>query len=258
MTSSTSIVPGAEPFSADGGPVGVLLSHGFTGSPASMVPWGRAMAERGHTVRVPLLPGHGTTWQQMNTTRWRDWYGALEREFLALRERSERVVVGGLSMGGALALRLAAMHPDDVDAVVVVNPALAMGNPMLRLVPFLKWVVPSSPAIGNDIAKPGQDERAYPRTPHKALHSMMQMWDDVVPRLPEVTAPLLFLRSPQDHVVDGQTIDLVRARVGSPVAEFVDLADSFHVATLDHDAELIHERSAAFIDEHVAGTVDDG
>ncbi|HEY9565305.1 MAG TPA: esterase, partial [Nocardioides sp.] len=58
--------------------VGVLLSHGFTGSPASMKPWGRFLAERGYAVEVPLLPGHGTTWQDMNTTNWDDWYGEIE------------------------------------------------------------------------------------------------------------------------------------------------------------------------------------
>ncbi|MGJ9411990.1 alpha/beta hydrolase [Aeromicrobium sp. CF4.19] len=252
MSTASSIVPGAEPYSTEGGRTGVLLSHGFTGSPASMVPWGRALAAHGHTVRVPLLPGHGTTWQQMNTTRWQDWYDALEHELLDLRTQCDHVVVGGLSMGGALALRLAALHPEAVDAVVVVNPALAMGDPKLKVLPLLKWVVPSIPAIGGDIAKPGQDEVAYPRTPLKALHSMVRLWSDIIPRLGEVTTPLLFFRAPQDHVVDGQTIELVRSRVGSRVAEFVELHDSYHVATIDHDAELIERRSAEFIAEHVS------
>lgn len=251
MRANSTTVPGTDPFAADGGPVGVLLSHGFTGSPASMVPWGRDLAERGHTVRVPRLPGHGTTWQEMNTMRWEDWYWALEQELLALRDQCDHVVVGGLSMGGALALRLAAEHPETVAAAVVVNPALAMGDPKLRLIPFLKWVLPSTPAIGGDIKMSGQDEIAYARTPLKALHSMMQMWDDVVPRLGRVTAPLLFFRSPEDHVVDGQTIELVRERVGSEHTEYVELTNSYHVATIDHDAEIIFERTAAFIDEHV-------
>lgn len=250
MNVDTARLPGSEPFSADGGPVGVLLSHGFTGSPASIVPWGRALAERGHTVRVPLLAGHGTRWQDLNATRWTDWYDGLERELLELRDRCEHVVVGGLSMGGALALRLAADHPETVDAVVVVNPALASRDPRLRLLPVLKHLVPSLPAIGNDIAKPGQDEHAYPRTPLKALHSGTRLWRETAERLGDVTAPLLFLRSPQDHVVDGSTIDLVRERIGSPVAEFVELPRSYHVATLDHDADLVVERSAAFIATH--------
>ncbi|MDT4933686.1 MAG: carboxylesterase, partial [Pseudonocardiales bacterium] len=69
----------AEPFSADGGPVGVILSHGFTGTPASMRPWAQHLAAAGYTVRLPLLPGHGTSWQETNRTRWQDWYGAIEQ-----------------------------------------------------------------------------------------------------------------------------------------------------------------------------------
>ena len=82
------IAPTAEPFHAgatpdptDGQRVGVLLSQGFTGSPASMVPWGRYLAEQGFGVAVPRLPGHGTTWQELNRTRWADWYGEVERAF---------------------------------------------------------------------------------------------------------------------------------------------------------------------------------
>lgn len=126
MTSAAHVdlLPGAEPFSADGGRIGVLLSHGFTGSPASMTPWGRQLAGLGHTVRVPRLPGHGTTWKDMNTTRWTDWYAEVDHALTELHDRCDHVVVAGLSMGGCLALRLAEQRPDDVAAVVLVNPAI--------------------------------------------------------------------------------------------------------------------------------------
>ena len=251
MSESLPVVAGAEPFAADGGPVGVLLSHGFTGSPASMTPWARDLAARGYTVRVPRLPGHGTTWQQMNRTTWHDWYGALDAELTELRKGCDRVVVAGLSMGGCLALRLAEQRPDDVAAVVVVNPAVASRDPRLRLVPVLRWVLPSMPAIGGDIKKPGVTETAYDRTPLKALHSMTRLWSDVRADLGAVRAPLLFFRSTDDHVVDDSSIGIVRGAVGSAVAEYVTLEDSFHVATLDHDAPLIFERTAAFLEEHV-------
>ena len=251
MSESLPVVAGAEPFAADGGPVGVLLSHGFTGSPASMTPWARDLAARGYTVRVPRLPGHGTTWQQMNRTTWHDWYGALDAELTELRQGCDRVVVAGLSMGGCLALRLAEQRPDDVAAVVVVNPAVASRDPRLRLVPVLRWVLPSMPAIGGDIKKPGVTETAYDRTPLKALHSMTRLWADVRADLGAVRAPLLFFRSTDDHVVDDSSIGIVRGAVGSAVAEYVTLEDSFHVATLDHDAPLIFERTAAFLEEHV-------
>lgn len=255
--SSPPIVPGAEPYAADGGPVGVLLSHGFTGSPASMRPWGEHLATLGHTVRVPRLPGHGTTWQEMNRTTWRDWYGALEAELDVLRAHCEHVVVAGLSMGGCLALRLAEQRPRDVDAVVVVNPAVASDDPRLKAVPLLKWVVPSLDAIGGDIKKPGVEEKAYSRTPLKALHSMMQMWDDVRPGLGRIEAPVLFFRSTDDHVVDGTTLEIVRAGLRPDLGTFVTLENSFHVATLDHDAPLIFDRSAAFIAEHTGGGGDE-
>lgn len=253
MSPSPSVVPGAEPFAHDAGRVGVLLSHGFTGSPASMVDWGRDLAERGYTVRVPRLPGHGTTWQEMNRTTWRDWYGALDRELDVLRERCDAVVVAGLSMGGCLALRLAEQRPADVEGVVLVNPAVASRDPRLKAVPVLKHVLPSMAAIGGDIKKPGVSEGAYDRTPLRALHSMMQLWDDVRGGLDRVQSPVLFFRSVEDHVVDDSTLALVREGVRPDLLTVVELTDSYHVATVDHDAPLIRERSAAFVTEITGG-----
>lgn len=242
--------PGTEPFQAEGGPVGVLLSHGFTGSPASMTPWGRRLAAAGHAVEVPRLPGHGTTWQDMNTTTWRDWYGEVDAALTRLRGTCERVAVCGLSMGGALALRLAEHRPEDVDALVLVNPAIALKRLDLKFVPVLSRVLASMPGIGNDIKMPGQDEIGYDRTPLKALASQLQLWRDVRQNLDRVTAPTLLFRSREDHVVDDTTAGLVMRGISSPVRELVELTNSYHVATLDHDAQVIMERSDRFIADH--------
>lgn len=248
MTST--VVPGTEPFRADGNRVGVLLSHGFTGSPASMIPWAQHLAGAGYSVRVPRLPGHGTTWREMNRTRWTDWYAELDTALTELRASCDQVVVAGLSMGGCLALRLAEQRGPDVDALVLVNPAVSLDRLDLRLVPALQWVVPSMPGIGNDIKKPGQDEIGYDRTPLKALASQLTMWKDVRANLPKVTQPLLVFRSEDDHVVDATSVPIIFDAVSSTVTELVPLTNSFHVATLDHDAPLIFERAAAFIAEH--------
>lgn len=242
---------GADPLSVDGGPVGVLLSHGFTGSPASMVPWGKDPAARGYTVRVPRLAGHGTTWKDMNTTRWEDWYATLDTELSSMRAKCDKVVVAGLSMGGCLALALAERRPDDVDALVLVNPAIALDNKALILLPVLKHLVPSFPGIGNDIKKPGMDEYGYDRTPLKALASQIEMWKDVKADLTKVTQPLLFFRSDDDHVVDASSMELILPGVSSETVDFVALHDSYHVATLDNDAQFIFDTSASFIAEHV-------
>jgi len=246
-----SVKPGAEPFSHDDGPLGILLSHGFTGSPASMTPWGRHLAAQGYTVRVPRLPGHGTRWQDLSKVGWDDWYSELDEALSALRARCDRVAVCGLSMGGALGLRLAEQRPDDVDVLVLVNPAVTINEPRLKLLPVLKHVVPSLPGIGNDIKKPDADEIGYARTPLRALSSMLAGWQVVRADLGQVKAPLLLFRSVDDHVVDEASLALIRAGVGSTVAEYVTLTDSFHVATLDFDAALIFERSDEFIAKHL-------
>ena len=167
-----SVRPGAEAYRRDAGPVGVLLCHGFTGSPASMRPWADYLADRGASVVVPRLPGHGTTWQEMQGTRWVDWYAEDQRELLDLADRCPEVFVMGLSMGGTLALRLAEQHPEVVRGLVLVNASLRSDNKALAALPLLKTFVPAIKGVSNDIAKPGQDELAYDRTPLKPLYSL--------------------------------------------------------------------------------------
>lgn len=242
----------ARPELTGGRRIGVLVSHGFTGQPASVKPWGQHLGERGYGVEVPRLPGHGTTWREMNTTTWDDWYGELARVFDALCLSHDAVVVGGLSMGGALALKLAADHPDRVAGVMVVNPAVATKRFDVKLLPVLKHLLPSMPGIINDI-KAGGEEHGYPRTPLKAAHSMMRAWPALVASLPDVTAPLLYFRSTEDHVVDELSEPLITGRVSSTDVTVVRLENSYHVATLDHDAPLIFEESAKFV-ARVAGT----
>lgn len=241
----------ARPEDAGSPRVGVLLSHGFTGSPASMRPWGEFLASRGYAVEVPRLPGHGTTWQDMNTTRWEDWYAEVVRAFDKLRAENDRVVVGGLSMGGALVLRLAADRAEDVAGVMLVNAAVASTNKQLLAVPLVKRVVASMPAIGGDIKKSGVTEHAYDRTPLHALHSMVRAWKPLRRDLPKVTAPIRIFRSAVDHVVDPSSARIIKATVSSrDVVETV-LHESYHVATIDSDAQLIFEQSLEFI-EHLS------
>lgn len=242
------VMPPAEPFHADGGRTGVLLLHGFTGSPASMRPWGQHLADEGFTVDLPRLPGHGTTWQEMNRTRWQDWYATVDAAFRELHQRSTHVVVCGLSMGGALALQLAQDHGPRISGLVLVNPAIKVEDPRLTVLPVVKHLVGSLAGISNDIKKPGSAELAYNRTPLKALHSQTLAWRDIIRDLPEVTQPVLLLRSPQDHVVPASSSALLLSKISSQDVTEILLEDSFHVATLDNDAPRIFAESADFIE----------
>jgi carboxylesterase len=248
------IDPHAVPFSAaaqpsltDGRTIGVLLSHGFTGSPYSMRPWAAHLASLGFAVELPRLPGHGTTWQELNRTGWSDWYAEVARAFADLRSRTDAVVVGGLSMGGALALRLAADQGDDVSGVMVVNPAVATQRKDVLALPVLKHVVAAFPGIANDVKKSGVEEHGYTKTPLKAAASMMAGWKDLRTDLGRVRAPLLYFKSTEDHVVDPLSYKVIMGSVSSTDVTSRMLDNSYHVATLDNDAPAIFSESAAFV-----------
>ncbi|MFC5724601.1 alpha/beta hydrolase [Streptomyces gamaensis] len=248
------LLPGAEPFRHDGGEVGALVCHGFTGSPQSVRPWAEHLAERGLSVSLPLLPGHGTRWQDMQVTTWQDWYAEVDRALRELRERCSRVFVCGLSMGGALALRLAAKHGDAISGVAVVNPANKVHGQATKALPVLRHLVRSTQGIASDIAKEGAEEVGYDRVPLHAAHSFRRFLRLLDGELPQVTQPLLLLHSPQDHVVPPADSERILSRVSSRDVTERLLDRSYHVATLDHDAELVFEETYAFITRIVAGT----
>ena len=234
----------------DNAATGVLLSHGFTGSPVSLAGWARHLSAQGYAVSMPLLPGHGTTWRELARTPWERWYEAYDQAYQELRERTDRVVAAGLSMGGTLALRLAAHQP--VAGVAVVNPGLTIDDRRARYAGLLKYVMPSVPAIANSIKLEGQDEGAYLRTPVGGVHQLTRLFRDTTAVLPRITAPVLAFRSTVDPVVPESSMDVLRRLLGSEL-EVVSLENSYHVATMDHDAPLIFDRSHQFIQRISAG-----
>lgn len=239
------ILEGAEPQSWSGDNHGVLVLHGFTGSPHSVRPWAQAFANAGYTVELPLLPGHGTTVEDMIATSWTDWSAAAEDAYQRLAEQCDLVMVAGLSMGGTLTAWLAARHPEIV-GIELVNPAV-MPQPEMEemLRPMMEAGEITFDAIGSDIAMEGIVELAYDRTPLGPLVSLSEAIDDLQPLLESIVCPVLLMTSPQDHVVVAASSDHFASQVGGTV-ERVSLDRSFHVATLDFDAPLIEERSVEF------------
>jgi carboxylesterase len=244
----------AEPFSSDGGPIGVVVSHGFTGTPGSMRPWAEHLAAAGYTVRLPLLPGHGASWRDTNQSRWPHWYDAIESVYTDLTNRCQTVFAVGLSMGGTLVTRLAERHPDGVAGLVLVNPAYGTKRRDAKLAPYIAWAVRSRPSIGGDIKKPGVEEPAGDRTPVVAFASLLKLWKLTVAELPAVRAPILMYRSREDHVVDELSGQLLKAGAVNTTVREVVLENSYHVATLDNDAPTIFEGSVEFIESLTSAT----
>jgi carboxylesterase len=247
------IIPGAEPWASDGDSNGVLVLHGFTGNPQSMRPLAEALAAAGFTVDMPLLPGHGTTVDDMVPTRWADWSGAADEAYRALAARCDRVMVTGLSMGGSLSCWLATQHPD-IAALALINPMIdppaADFQAVIRA--MLDEGTEVAPGIGSDIAKEGSTEAAYEGSPLRAALSLFEGVEELSPHLGEITCPVLLLSSREDHVVAPESGDLLEATVGGPI-ERIWLERSFHVATLDWDAPVIEERVVAFAAKELRG-----
>lgn len=225
-----------------------LMLHGFTGTPGSIEPWARRFRQQGWSVCTPTLAGHGTTWQEMGRTTWPEWLHGPEEDLKRLaRDTGGPIVVAGLSMGGTTALALAERHPDLVAAVLLVNPALGVKSPVARFAFWLQHIVPSVPSIASDIRKPGVREPAYPRVPVASVAELNGYTAHVRARLDRIRCPIWLATSTVDHLVAiSDSDDIESSAVNAAGITRVTAENSWHVATLDHDADMIAEESERF------------
>lgn len=244
------------PFFLAGGSVGVLLIHGFTGAPPEMRRLGDYLHQQDFTVSAPLLPGHGTSTADLNRVRWQQWTAHVEAALADLRARCSTVFVGGLSMGGVLALYLAAQHPDLAGALLYA-PAMRLAGWRPRLVPLLKRAV-HLVSKGGDEYWANPDARAllwcYDEYPVVAAHELQRLIAHVRRMLPRVSCPLLIVYSLADPVVPPAAIEDIVRRVSTDDISLLTLERSGHVVTLDADWEAVAEKTLAFVRAHLPET----
>jgi len=240
------------PFLLEGSPVGVLLIHGFTSSPPEMRLVGDYLHQRGLTVSGPLLPGHGTTVEDMNRCQWADWTGHAEGALADLQARCEMVFVGGLSMGSLLTLYLAAHHPE-LDGAILYSPAVGVVNRLIYLTPVLKYLIRQKAKSGeSDLTDPEADQRiwSYEEYPACAAHEFLKLMRRVRRLMPGVTCPLLIVHSPLDRHIHPHSARYTYERVGSADKELVTFHNSGHGLTVDSEWEFVSEKTYEFIQAH--------
>jgi carboxylesterase len=257
---SAPIRSGAEPLSRDGSgalsSVGILLVHGFTGSPVSLRPLAELLSKRGFAIEMPRLPGHGTTPRDLLPFRYADWRAEAKAALERLRQRTTTQVAVGLSMGGTLVLDLGTTEP--LHGVVSINAQiLDRGGVVVKLAPLIEKLLPLAPASAaglkkNDI-KRGGEEDAYDLVAAAAGNSLVKALPEVRGRLGQLTMPLLVIYSRDDHCVSPASSQALPSLVGTKRVTVLELLDSYHVATLDNDLPLI-EASVASFAESVAKT----
>jgi carboxylesterase len=230
--------------------VGILLVHGFTGSPASMRPWAEYLNQRGYTVKVPLLPGHGTTPHDLNLVKWQEWPAKVESDLQELLRTCRKVFICGLSMGGGTTLNIATRYSKELAGIILVNPMIHV-----KFVPHqLAWAISRfqkmRDSVGDDIKRPGITEYGYDALPSVGVYQLLKMLHYTRKRLHDVTAPMLLFHSVDDHTLPVTNTEIVMKGVGSRQKQRIELVNSYHVATLDYDQEVIFENSRLFIESH--------
>lgn len=228
--------------------IGVVLVHGYTGSPAAMRPWAEFLNQNGYTVRVPLLPGHGTKPEDLNEIKWEQWPAKVEAEIAELQKTCNKIFICGLSMGGGTTLHIAAKASNKLTGIILVNPMIHVAFIGPKIAFFLSRLQKLRKSVGDDIKRPGVTEWGYDALPTRGVYELLKMLKYTRERLHDVTVPMQLFHSVDDHTLPVSNTEIVMKSVGSRIKQRIELTNSYHVATIDYDAEIIFENSRIFIE----------
>ena len=230
------------------GHIGVVLVHGFTGSPAAMRPWAEFLNARGYSVRVPLLPGHGTKPADLNEIEWPEWPAKVLSEISELQKHCSQIFVAGLSMGGGTTLQVASTIQDQLSGIILVNPMIHVRGISPQLAYVISRGIKFGKSVGNDIKRKGVTEYSYDKMPYRGIYQLLTMLKLTRAALPSIKVPMQLFHSVDDHTLPVSNTEIIMREIGSPNKSRIELLNSYHVATIDHDADLIFANSLTFIE----------
>ena len=243
----TELMPGAEPFFYKGGDTGCLLLHGFTATPQEMRRLGQFLGQCGFTVHGVLLAGHGTHVQDLSTTTWRDWYDSAYNGWQRLSDCCTRVFAIGLSLGGGLALHLAA-HVS-LSGVVAMATPLVLEPRWLWMARILKHVTPyrkkGTSSIQNSEAL--ADRVAYAYEPTASLEQLLVFFRHLYEDLPDVLIPALLMHSRHDTTVDPATMPRLHERLRTTDKQMTWLEEGGHIVTEDYGHQFVYREIRDFV-----------
>lgn len=227
----------------------MLLIHGFTSDDRGMLPIANVARELGLAVEVPLLRGHGRTYRDLRGVSWDDWVGDVSHALTSLRQRAERVIVAGYSLGGLLALAMAAQY-EDLDSVVVLAPALRIAHPLAPFAVLARgWMpfVPMGKAVAYSDPSLASGDTSYPRLAVDAFASFYRATRHVERMLPRIKAPLLVVHALRDRVIRPEAATIAYNQVTSTEKQLVWLERSGHALLDDVDAGDVLQHVRGFL-----------
>ena len=235
-----------DPFFHKGTEVGVLLIHGFTGSPSEMRPLGNALHKAGYTVYAPLLAGHGSTPEDMAMTTWRDWWQSVQTAYDKLVEEGcSSIYVAGLSMGGILSIKLSVER--NVKAVISLCAPIFVQDSRLKYAGLFKHFIKFDPRVGQK--PPHIEDEIVPldRTPVGCYQSLYRLIRSVKKIVPRVTSPILIVQARKDETIQPRSSEYIYAHVSSEIKELKWYENSTHIITVDKERESLFKDVIDFI-----------
>ncbi len=245
----TQIMPGGEPFFLKGGPAGCLMTHGFTASPQEVSWMGYELNKLGYTVLSVRLAGHATSLADLARMRWQDWLHSVEDGYHQLAGHCKEIVPIGISLGGALSLKLAAHNP--VRAVIGISTPYRLNLPAPALLKAASLIVPYKRKGPPDWNREGAlEERVhYEAYPLRAIAETALVLDDLRPELSSIRCPVLLMHSNRDDFVTPDNMDYLYTSLGSTVKKKRSFERSNHILTCDVDREEVLAAAVEFLQE---------
>lgn len=226
----------------EGDSTGILLIHGFTATTTEVSHLADAFSKMGFTVSAPLLPGHGTTPQDLNLVKYQDWTECVESAFIKLAEYCQKIIVGGESMGAVLSLFLAEKY-SEIDALLIYSPAIFVES--IRFAKFMKWF---SPTIDKPKSNGGDNSwQGYTVYPLSAAHEFNKLQNKVERNLARIKQPALILHGMYDNTIDKECGQLVFDNIQSDNKDFQLMQNSGHVMLLDREFAMIFQLTIEFL-----------
>ena len=230
-----------EPFDLGSGDLGVLLIHGFCGTPPEMRDLGEHLAAAGFRVHGALLPGHGATPEELERTGWQDWLAGAQADLDALKRECRVVFCAGQSMGGTLSLLLAARNPD-VSAIATCAALVDLGRSTALQIQLgrrvLRWHYPDRNSVDLWNRDAVQRLRSYNRRSMKSHVDLLQLYRLARRSLPDIHQPALVLHGRRDGTVPHGNAEIIRRGIGeSATVRYFDR--SGHAMSIDIDAPEI-------------------
>ena len=242
------IIKGAEPFFFPGGEEGVLLIHGFTGSPAELLLCGEFLNRAGFTVLGVRLAGHGTNEKDLMRMTNEDWLDSVADGYSILKSVCKKIFVVGHSMGALLSLKISLLK-DVAKVVTIAAPIFIDENSGLELLPPREkcgehFELRPRRHLEN---VPHAANKVYIKMPLISVHELLDLLGDVKNSLPKISVPILIIHAEDDHTTSPKSADFIFENIGSTDKELLKIPDGGHLLPLTENREFVFEKITGFL-----------